>query len=52
VVDHRREVLRRSKHRLAEITHRLEMLGGSVAYPNLDKVIKIIRSEDDPSPSL
>jgi len=53
-LDHRREVLlRRSKHRLAEIDHRLEMLGGFlVAYLNLDKVIKIIRSEDEPKPVL
>ena len=45
-LDHRREVLlRRSKHRQAEIEHRLEVLGGYlVAYLNLDKVIKIIRS--------
>jgi len=53
-LDHRRDVLvRRSKHRLAEIEHRLEVLGGLlVAYLNLDKVIKIIRSEDEPKPVL
>ena len=53
-LDHRREVLlRRSKHRLAEIEHRLEVLGGYlVAYLNLDKVIKIIRNEDEPKPVL
>jgi topoisomerase-4 subunit A len=53
-LDHRREVLiRRSRHRLAEIEHRLEVLGGLlVAYLNLDKVIKIIRSEDEPKPVL
>jgi topoisomerase-4 subunit A len=53
-LDHRREVLiRRSKHRLAEIDHRLEVLGGLlVAYLNLDKVIKIIRTEDEPKPVL
>ena len=47
---HRREVLlRRSKFRLNEIEHRLEVLGGYlVAYLNLDKVIKIIRNEDEP----
>jgi topoisomerase IV subunit A len=47
---HRREVLlRRSRHRLAQIEHRLEVLGGYlVAYLNLDKVIKIIRQEDEP----
>jgi topoisomerase-4 subunit A len=53
-LDHRREVLvRRSKHRLAQIEHRLEVLGGLlVAYLNLDKVIKIIRNEDEPKPVL
>ncbi len=53
-LDHRREVLlRRSKHRLAEIDHRLEVLGGFlVAYLNLDKVIKIIRREHEPKPVL
>src|SRR6187431_1419426 len=53
-LDHRREVLvRRSKHRLAEIVHRLEVLGGLlIAYLNLDKVIKIIRTEDEPKPVL
>src|SRR4051794_27652805 len=47
-LDHRREVLvRRSKFRLSEIEHRLEVLGGYlIAYLNLDKVIKIIRKED------
>ncbi len=53
-LDHRREVLlRRSNHRLAEIEHRLEVLGGYlIAYLNLDKVIKIIRKEDEPKPVL
>src|ERR1700685_176298 len=51
---HRREVLlRRSRYRLNQIEHRLEVLGGYlVAYLNLDKVIKIIRSEDEPKPVL
>src|SRR6202166_5096559 len=51
---HRRDVLlRRSKYRLAQIEHRLEVLGGYlVAYLNLDKVIKIIRQEDEPKPVL
>jgi topoisomerase-4 subunit A len=51
---HRREVLlRRSKHRLAEINHRLEVLDGYlVAYLNLDEVIRIIRNEDEPKPAL
>jgi len=51
---HRREVLlRRSRHRLREIEHRLEILGGFlIAYLNLDKIIKIIRKEDEPKPVL
>jgi len=51
---HRRDVLlRRSRHRLAQIEHRLEVLGGYlVAYLNIDKVIKIIRNEDEPKPVL
>ena len=53
-LDHRRDVLvRRSKHRLGAIDHRLEVLGGLlVAYLNLDKVIKIIRTQDEPKPVL
>ncbi|MBO6918517.1 MAG: DNA topoisomerase IV subunit A [Rhizobiaceae bacterium] len=49
-VDHRRDVLqRRSRHRLAAIIRRLEILGGLlVAYLNIDEVIKIIREEDHP----
>src|SRR5215475_2348671 len=51
---HRREVLlRRSRYRLKQIEHRLEVLGGYlVAYLNVDKVIKIIRTEDEPKPVL
>jgi topoisomerase-4 subunit A len=51
---HRREVLiRRTKFRLDQIAHRLEVLGGYlIAYLNLDKVIKIIRTEDEPKPVL
>src|SRR5438067_2982020 len=51
---HRREVLvRRANFRLRQIEHRLEVLGGLlVAYLNLDKIIKIIRSEDEPKPVL
>ena len=51
---HRRDVLvRRSNFRLRQIEHRLEVLGGYlVAYLNLDKVIKIIRNEDEPKPVL
>jgi topoisomerase IV subunit A len=51
---HRRDVLlRRSRYRLSQIEHRLEVLGGYlIAYLNLDKVIKIIRKEDEPKPVL
>jgi topoisomerase-4 subunit A len=51
---HRREVLlRRSRFRLSQIEHRLQVLGGYlVAYLNLDKVIRIIRNEDEPKPVL
>ncbi|MFL6799034.1 MAG: DNA topoisomerase IV subunit A [Xanthobacteraceae bacterium] len=51
---HRREVLlRRTRHRLSQIEHRLDVLGGYlVAYLNVDKVIKIIRTEDEPKPVL
>lgn len=53
-LDHRREVLgRRSRHRLERIARRLEVLGGLiVAYLNLDRVIAIIRAEDEPKPAL
>jgi topoisomerase-4 subunit A len=53
-LDHRRDVLlRRSRFRLGQIDHRLEMLGGFlIAYLNLDRVIKIIRKEDEPKPVL
>ena len=53
-VDHRRKVLeRRSAHRLEKIAARLEVLEGYLAvYLNLDKVIKIIRTEDEPKPKL
>ncbi|RVT82316.1 DNA topoisomerase IV subunit A [Rhodobacteraceae bacterium CCMM004] len=53
-LDHRREVLgRRSRHRLAKIDHRLEVLEGLiVAFLNLDRVIDIIRYDDDPKRAL
>ncbi|MBD3765898.1 MAG: DNA topoisomerase IV subunit A [Rhodobacterales bacterium] len=53
-LDHRREVLiRRSTHRLEKIAHRLEVLRGYiVAFLNLDRVIEIIRHEDEPRPAL
>lgn len=49
-LEHRKEVLiRRSRHRLAEIEKRLEILAGYlIAYLNLDEVIRIIREEDEP----
>jgi len=49
-LDHRRDVLlRRSRFRLEKIDARLEVLGGLlVAYLNLDRVIAIIRYEDEP----
>ncbi len=48
-LDHRVEVLeRRSRHRLAAILRRLEVLDGFLAvFANLDEVIRIIREEDD-----
>ncbi|NNM71882.1 DNA topoisomerase IV subunit A [Enterovirga aerilata] len=53
-IDHRREVLiRRSKHRLAAIDRRLEILRGLlIIYLDLDRVIKIIREEDEPKTEL
>jgi topoisomerase-4 subunit A len=53
-LDHRHEVLiRRSRHRLAAIERRLEILDGFIkVYLNLDEVIRIIRSEDEPKPVL
>jgi topoisomerase-4 subunit A len=53
-IDHRRDVLiRRSKHRLAAIERRLEILRGLlIIFLDLDKVIKIIREDDDPKAEL
>ncbi|HEY2538681.1 MAG TPA: DNA topoisomerase IV subunit A, partial [Stellaceae bacterium] len=53
-LDHRREVLqRRSRHRLAAVARRIEILKGHiVVYLNLDEVIHIIRESDDPSAEL
>jgi len=49
-LDHRRDVLvRRSQHRMDKIDHRLEVLEGFiVAFLNLDRVIDIIRYDDEP----
>ncbi|QJU58111.1 DNA topoisomerase IV subunit A [Sphingomonas sp. AP4-R1] len=53
-VDHQFEVLvRRSQHRLAKIADRIELLDGYlITYLNLDRVIAIIREEDEPKPVL
>jgi topoisomerase-4 subunit A len=53
-LDHLRDVLlRRTNYRKQQIEHRLQVLGGYlIAYLNIDKVIKIIRSEDEPKPAL
>ena len=53
-LDHRQEVLvRRSRHRLAAIERRLEILDGYLAvFLNLDEVIAIIREQDEPKPVL
>jgi topoisomerase IV subunit A len=49
-LDHQIEVLvRRSTHRVAKIDDRMELLAGYlIAYLNLDRVIQIIREEDEP----
>ncbi|KKC26413.1 DNA topoisomerase IV subunit A [Sphingomonas sp. SRS2] len=49
---HQFEVLiRRSQHRLAKIADRIELLDGYlITYLNLDRVIQIIREEDEPKP--
>ena len=51
---HRDVVLvRRSQFRLDKIAHRMELLQGFIiAYLNLDRVIEIIRNEDDPKPMM
>jgi topoisomerase-4 subunit A len=53
-LDHRRDVLiRRARHRLGRIDHRLEVLDGLItAYLNLDRVIDIIRYDADPKDAL
>ena len=49
---HQIEVLvRRATHRLGKIDDRIELLDGYlIAYLNLDRVIEIIRTEDEPKP--
>ena len=53
-LDHRRIVLqRRSNRRLGKINDRMEILAGySIAFLNLDEVIRIIRFEDEPKAEL
>jgi topoisomerase-4 subunit A len=53
-LDHLRDVLvRRSNYRKTQIENRLEILGGYlIAYLNIDEVIRIIRTEDEPKPAL
>jgi len=44
-------LVRRSQHRLEKIANRLELLDGYIiAYLNLDRIIAIIRTEDEPKP--
>jgi topoisomerase-4 subunit A len=51
-VEHQFIVLqRRSQHRLDKIADRLELVAGYIiAFLNLDRVIEIIRTEDEPKP--
>ncbi len=51
-LDHRHEVLvRRSQYRLHKILDRLEIVDGFLlAFLNLDRIIQIIREEDEPKP--
>ena len=53
-LDFRRDVLiRRARHRMEKIDHRLEVLEGLiVAFLNLDRVIDIIRYDEDPKAAL
>ncbi len=53
-LEHRQQVLvRRSNFRLSKIDHRLEVLDGYlIVYLNLDRVIRIVREEDEPKPIL
>ncbi|MDG5487071.1 DNA topoisomerase IV subunit A [Sphingomonas sp. BGYR3] len=51
-VDHQFVVLRRrTEHRLTRIADRMELVSGYIiAFLNLDRVIEIIRTEDEPKP--
>ena len=44
-------LVRRAKHRIGKIDDRLELVGGYlIAFLNLDRIIEIIRTEDEPKP--
>ena len=44
-------LIRKSQHRLEKIDNRLELLAGYIiAFLNLDRIIEIIRTEDEPKP--
>ena len=53
-LEHRREILiRKSTYRLENIDKRLEVIEGLLqAYVNLDRIINIIREEDDPEAAI
>jgi topoisomerase-4 subunit A len=53
-LEHQLDVLvKRARHRLERIAERIELLDGYlVAFLNLDRVIAIIREEDEPKPVL
>ena len=53
-LDHKRDVmLRRTQHRMEKIDHRLEILEGFIlTFLHLDRVIDIIRYDDDPKAAL
>jgi len=53
-IGHRFEILkRRTKYRLVQTENRIEILKGFlIVYKNLDKIIKIIRTENDPEKKL
>lgn len=49
----RQTVTRRTEHRLAKVIDRLEVLDGLlIAFLNVDEVIKIVRTADDPKTKL
>ncbi len=53
LVFRRATVTRRLEHRLAKVLERLHILDGLlIAFLNIDEVIRIIRTEDEPGPAL